>query len=168
MLYVTEISINKDNVPITKRQLWLNKWEFSKPLKESPWGNTISSQPMFKVNMSIRIGILFFVIISRSLPEPKVFFNTNDQIKCVGYECQGKLSLTQRFIVQRFRPWLLHPTQQLRNRHLGSVLIKGIGSHRKRDWLMSLTCWNNDHLGCTKPQLEVKKRIAYKQFTQSS
>lgn len=95
---------------------------------------------MFKVNMSVRVGIMFIVVISRSLPEPKVFLNTNDQIKCVGYGFQGKFSLTQRFLVQRFRPWLLHPTQQLRNRKLGSILMKGIQSHRRRDGLMSLTC----------------------------
>lgn len=95
---------------------------------------------MFKVNVSFRLDTTFIIVISTNLPEPKVFSNTNGQMKCVGYRCQGTVSLTQRFLVQRSRPWLLHSPQQLKSGHSGSILIKGIQSHRRRDGLMSLTC----------------------------
>ena len=83
---------------------------------------------MFKVNVSIKMGIMSIIVISRNLPEPKVFSKANAicQMKCAAYRCQGRVSLTQRFIVQRSHPWLLHPPQQLRSGPLGSALIKGI------------------------------------------
>ena len=46
---------------------------------------------MFKENVFIRMGIMFITVISRNPLEPKVFFNTNDQIKCVGYRCRKSL-----------------------------------------------------------------------------
>lgn len=76
---------------------------------------------------------------------------------CAAYRCQGRVSLTRRFIVQRSHPWPLHPPQRLRSRHLESALIKGKWSHGRRDGLMALACWDNNHLCCTKPQLEVEE-----------
>lgn len=32
---------------------------------------------MFKVNVSIKMGIVSIIVISRNLPEPKVFFKAN-------------------------------------------------------------------------------------------
>ena len=56
---------------------------------------------MFKVNMSISVGTqLFIIVLSRNPRESKVFFKANDQMKCVEYRCQGRVSLTQKFLVQ--------------------------------------------------------------------
>lgn len=62
--------------------------------------------------------------------------------------------------------WPLCLPRELRSGHSESGLIKGTPSHKTRNGLMSLPRWANNHLSCTKPQLVVKKGIAYKQFPQ--
>lgn len=116
-----EININKDNAHITKRQLRVSKWEFTKPLKArfTMREHNNKNQPMLKVNVSIRMGIVFIIVLSRNLPGPKVFFKANDQMRCLGYRCQGRVSLTQSFLVQRSQPQPLHPPQLLRKWTLG-------------------------------------------------
>lgn len=47
---------------------------------------------MFNVNVSVSMGILFIIVLPRNLREPKVFFKANDQMKYVGYRCQGRVS----------------------------------------------------------------------------
>lgn len=63
---------------------------------------------MFNVNVSVHMGIVFIIVLPRNLREPKVFFKANDQMKYVGYRCQGRVSLTQMLLMLRSNPWLLH------------------------------------------------------------